>query len=261
MLLLEANTAASVARGTVGTSIDIGEQQQVDLSIELSERLRGGAMEITIILPDGTTQTLVVNEAETLLQIKSRIREIENRFDGGRTEPETPSEKRLFCCACFRKAPADYHKVDGTNAQPNAQLKSKPRQFTMRDLASPTAHTGKWARAQEGNRMSPCGALLRGGARGLLWHVLQPALYFLVFAVFSHELDSLQFALGAAVGVREAVYLLLTVACVFVDPAFLIVSVGASVEDSGGCGEASAYVESGWKCGSGGRMATKKDTK
>jgi hypothetical protein len=127
------------------------------------------------------------------------------------------------------------------------ELQPQPDAFTMRDLASPTTYAGKWARAQEGNRISPCGALLRGGARGLLWHVLQPVLYFLVFAVFSHELDSLQFALGALVGVREAVYLLLTVVCVFVNPAFLIVSVGASVEDNGGSNGASAYVASSRK--------------
>jgi hypothetical protein len=142
----------------------------------------------------------------------------------------------------FRERAAARDAEPEPEPQPQPQPQPEPDAFTMRDLASPTTYAGKWARAQEGNRISPGGALLRGGARGLLWHVLQPVLYFLVFAVFSHELDSLQFVLGAAVGVREAVYLLLTVVCMFVNPAFLIVSVGASVEDNGGSGGASAYV-------------------
>jgi hypothetical protein len=81
------------------------------------------------------------------------------------------------------------------------------------------------------HHQSSCGQWLRGAARLLFWHTLQPILYFVVFAICSSDLDRLQFTLGAMVGGREGLYLLCTILCVLCNPAFLVVDVQASIAD------------------------------
>ena len=72
-----------------------------------------------------------------------------------------------------------------------------------------------------------------------------PASYFVVFAcaVQAGELDGLQLWLGGFVAGREALYTLMVLACTCVNPAFLLVDVGASVRDETAGGNA---IESGY---------------
>jgi hypothetical protein len=73
--------------------------------------------------------------------------------------------------------------------------------------------------------------------RLVLWHALQPALYAYVFSHAFPTLEPLQRWLGGFVLLREALYLLFVVACAWVNPAFLLVDVAASVRDEGARGE------------------------
>jgi len=69
-------------------------------------------------------------------------------------------------------------------------------------------------------------------AKFLLWHCLQPILYFLVLycAYEDGDIDDgLQLFFGVAVAVRELLYLLLTMICVYVHPAFALIDIAASV--------------------------------
>ena len=59
----------------------------------------------------------------------------------------------------------------------------------------------------------------------------QPALYFWVFLDAFPALEPVQRVLGCLVAGREALYLLSVLACTVVNPAFLLVDVGASVRD------------------------------
>ena len=63
----------------------------------------------------------------------------------------------------------------------------------------------------------------------------QPVGYFVVYgcAVSAGEIDGLQRCLGGFVLLREALYVLAVVACAWVNPAFLLVDVAASVRDEG----------------------------
>ena len=89
-------------------------------------------------------------------------------------------------------------------------------------------------RGADAHGMSDCGALASGALKLLFWHVLQPALYFWVFSDAFPALEPMQRVLGCVVAVREAVYLLSVLACTWVNPAFLLVDVGASVRDETG---------------------------
>jgi hypothetical protein len=71
----------------------------------------------------------------------------------------------------------------------------------------------------------------------VLWHALQPALYAYVFYDAFPTLEPVQRWLGGFVLLREALYLLAVVACAWVNPAFLLVDVAASVRDEGEDGE------------------------
>lgn len=122
---------------------------------------------------------------------------------------------------------------DSRRGQPLLGTEEQVQGFTMDNL---TGANSSWAAAVEANGLSPFGATVRGAGRFLLWHVAQPAGYFAVYgcAVSAGELDDTQLGLGFAVAWREALYLLTVLACVVVNPAFLLVDVGASVRDTGG---------------------------
>lgn len=61
-------------------------------------------------------------------------------------------------------------------------------------------------------------------ARVLLWHWLQPLLYFLVFYAYSDLLNTAQLYLGLAVAAREFIYIHLVVLLVFRKPGFFLFS-------------------------------------
>eukprot|EP01043_Picozoa_sp_COSAG02_P047450 COSAG02_NODE_4550_length_5224_cov_94.387512_2_plen_357_part_00 len=88
-----------------------------------------------------------------------------------------------------------------------------------------------WGAARDCNGLSPCQAAGRGALTLLGWHLLQPALYFYVFVGAFSDLDTAQQVLGSLVGFREGVYAVSVVACVVVNPAFLLVDMGATVRE------------------------------
>ena len=108
-------------------------------------------------------------------------------------------------------------------------VQTKRPALTMLDLAT---ENKSWSTAVEYNDSSLSIALGIGLFKMLFWHGLQPVLYFWVFADEFSSLQPLQQVLGCAVGVREALYLLSMLACVRLNPAFLLVDVFASVQDS-----------------------------
>lgn len=116
-------------------------------------------------------------------------------------------------------------KVTG-DAGSSLLLTQPPQGFTMVDL---TSVDSSWSKACEANGLNHGRSVLAGAVKFLFWHVAQPMSYFLVFSTYSPELGDAQVWLGCAVALREAVYLLMVLACVCVNPAFLLVDVGASV--------------------------------
>jgi hypothetical protein len=96
-----------------------------------------------------------------------------------------------------------------------------------------------WGEAIATNGMSACGAKILAGSRLLFWHLAQPVLYIVIFSVYSPQLGAGAtwntrhgFVLGLGVAIREGLYFVITLACLYVNPAFLLVDVGASVRDS-----------------------------
>ena len=100
--------------------------------------------------------------------------------------------------------------------------------FTVRMLINSGS---SWAKALEANGQSPYGATVAAATKLLLWHWLQPVLYFVVFVCLWDDLDIWQILFGSVVAVREALYVLTTLAELRYNPAFLLVDVGASVRD------------------------------
>ena len=140
---------------------------------------------------------------------------------------------RHFDC-CKPRGPDGAALLDGFSAGAAAPA-GPPARFTMYKL---TRGESSWARAVELQGLSPFGAVAQGLGRFLFWHLAQPASYFFVYgcAVQAGELDGLQLWLGGFVAGREALYTLMVLACTCVNPAFLLVDVGATVRDGGGFG-------------------------
>jgi|EP01047_Picozoa_sp_COSAG01_P005656 hypothetical protein len=88
-----------------------------------------------------------------------------------------------------------------------------------------------WANALEANGQRPLSALAGAAVRLLLWHWLQPALYFAVLGCYWGEIDRWQRRFGVAVAVREAMYFATTLLALRLNPAFLLVDVPASVRN------------------------------
>ena len=102
--------------------------------------------------------------------------------------------------------------------------------FKMSDLLDDSS---SWKKATVANDHSRIGALAGGALRLLLWHVLQPVLYFWVFVDVFPTLEPVQQILGCFVAAREVQYLLSVLVCTCINPAFLLVDVRASVRDVG----------------------------
>ena len=88
-----------------------------------------------------------------------------------------------------------------------------------------------WGAARDCNGLSPRQAVRHGALTLLGWHLLQPALYFYVFFGAFSALDRAQQVLGSLVAVREGVYALSVLACVAVNPAFLLVNARATARN------------------------------
>lgn len=139
-------------------------------------------------------------------------------------------------CGCLR-TPAEeetasmkFKKGQGPLARPLLVAPGKPA-FTMLDLCR--SGGGQWAAARDaGTGLSPCDAVFQAVGRLIGWHLAQPVSYFVVFACAYQKLNSLQKWLGAAVAVREGLYVLMVLVCVRINPAFLLVDVGATVQQT-----------------------------
>ena len=112
-------------------------------------------------------------------------------------------------------------------------VRRSPPGLTMNNLVTSGS---SWAAAVDANGMSRGGALASGALKLLLWHALQPALHFWVFLDAFPALEPVQRVLGCLVAGREALYLVSVLVCTWVNSAFLLVDVGASVRDTGGEG-------------------------
>lgn len=110
----------------------------------------------------------------------------------------------------------------------NAELEAPG--YTMRDLCEPQ---NKFADAlkKNGQQDQKGLAYISSILRLMFWHWLQPVLYFIVFKCDADQIDPLQFKLGVAVAVREALYFLSTLICVITNPDFLLIDVMASKRD------------------------------
>ena len=97
--------------------------------------------------------------------------------------------------------------------------------------------------------MWPWPALALAGFRAIFWHYLQPVFtaYFICFywntlMQFADDMHLLIAAVQYAVLVREGLYISFVTVCIFVNPAFLLVDVSASVND-----KLSPGIEGGWQ--------------
>lgn len=86
-----------------------------------------------------------------------------------------------------------------------------------------------WGAARAYKGQSQCAAVLEALGKLLGWHWLQPALYFALFVLNWSEIDTAQKVFGVGVAIREAFYFLSTCLCLWTNPAFLLVDVGATV--------------------------------
>ena len=132
--------------------------------------------------------------------------------------------RRLDCC---QPRGGSFAAV-GADAPPRAQ---PPGGYRLAMLCGRFGRSS-WDRAMECNGQSPCGAATQALSRLLLCHAVQPAAYAAAFGCAAADLSTPVVWLGAAVLLREALNLLCVLACVQANPAFLLLSVGASVRDT-----------------------------
>ena len=86
-------------------------------------------------------------------------------------------------------------------------------------------------RARHKSGLGPFAAVISAAVRLLLWHYMQPLMYAVAFFVYFDRIDTLQQRLGYAVLAREIYYLVQATAVVFYHPAYLLVSMPATLRD------------------------------
>lgn len=87
-----------------------------------------------------------------------------------------------------------------------------------------------WNRARKISNLSQRSAIFVSAVRLIFWHWLQPLSYAFVFYAYWDLLDRVEIVLGLAVAFREFVYFVLTIICLYVNPAFLMVSLRATYQ-------------------------------
>ena len=85
-----------------------------------------------------------------------------------------------------------------------------------------------WEQGRYLRGMSRYGALISGTVALFIFHLLQPAFYFIVLWVYYDYLDFTQQWLGLVVAGRECVYMVLVFVALFIKPSFLLVDVRAT---------------------------------
>ena len=81
-------------------------------------------------------------------------------------------------------------------------------------------------------RMNRCMSLTVGALRLVFFHWSQPVAYCVALWWYYSKLPQLQLYLGLIVGVREVLYMILTIVCLFQNPAFLLVDSTATYRSS-----------------------------
>jgi hypothetical protein len=107
---------------------------------------------------------------------------------------------------------------------------TESKSFTMKKLLS---ENGNWEDAKE-HGWDSTAAPLCAFARIMFCHTAQPVLYWALFSLARADpaLTGLSLACGWCVAVREGVYLMATLCSLFVNPAFLLIDVPATVSDA-----------------------------
>ena len=104
--------------------------------------------------------------------------------------------------------------------------------FTYGDLE----RGGDWNQAVAASGLSRTKATVEAIVKLLFWHVAQPVLYCVAFVEWDPKdvaTRDAQMNFGLAVGFREVTYLLLVLATAVVNPAYLLVDVGATMRSLG----------------------------
>ncbi len=100
-------------------------------------------------------------------------------------------------------------------------------------LAAIEGQSLSWDEAAARLKLNACAAKSVGALRLVFFHWSQPVGYGVALWSYKDQLTPLQLYLGYVVAGREAVYLLLTLACVCINPAFLLVDSAATFKNSG----------------------------
>ena len=85
-----------------------------------------------------------------------------------------------------------------------------------------------WDEAAKLADLTPYAALAAGGARAVLWHLLQPIAYAMALMASWPQVSPLQRVLGIIVAVREIIYVLLVGVGIRCNPAYLLVDTAAT---------------------------------
>lgn len=142
----------------------------------------------------------------------------------------------FFCPCCrprYRYQPL--HNVDGDVRKSKftmAMLNGGWAQLEGCDSDDSCVRKHSWTDAVAANGQTYVSAAAAAILRLLFWHWSQPAIFFVVLYCSWDQLDSPKQILGSAVAAREVGYVLATFLCLWVNPAFLIVDVCASVRDN-----------------------------
>lgn len=86
----------------------------------------------------------------------------------------------------------------------------------------------RWGPAREACGYNQCAAVSIAALRLMLWHLLQPAAYWLTLYAYSDVLSPKQWTWGLLVGVREAIYAAGVLAATAATPSFLLVTMRES---------------------------------
>lgn len=168
------------------------------------------------------------NKAKKLQRMQQRLVEIQTREEQ-EADPWQRSQwqERRRCILLEMQ--------EQTNRSPTTfqHYSTTPPGFTMDMLIEPLdkGEPLVWKYAASLNGQSFGRALAVSAGRLFLWHLIQPPMYFLVLYEFHTEIDALQLHLGLAVALRELGYLVSTLLCTWINPAFLLVDVNSSVQD------------------------------
>ena len=121
----------------------------------------------------------------------------------------------------------------------------------MSDLTSDSrSQNQSWQQTLAKSDIGPCQGAATALVRLVLWHWLQPVVYWTALSVYWDDLSTSeqlwgvhwQRDFGIAVGVREAIYVAGTLCCLVLQPSFLLVDVKATFEED--TGSALMYITS-----------------